>query len=492
MARPSYAKNLPDFETKDGKPDEEHPAASLPEVKGLIVKAQQAIEELRKTNDERIAKLEQGRGTAELEAKIAKVNADVDATFGQVRKAWEEKQKEHETKLALLETALKRGGLGADGDGADVLAVDECWARKGWDPERIPLAYKRVRRLDEGEKTYRQKFVAYLRDQVSEHEMKRYAIEFGEERKAMSIGSDPDGGYFVTPDTSGRMIRRIFDTSDVRAQAAVQAISTDSLEGGTDLNQATAGWTSELGTRTGTGTPQVGKWKVPVQEMYAMPAVSQRLLDDAEIDVEAWLGGKLGDLFGRTESTAFVSGDGIGKPRGITSYTVNHTADKTRAWGQMYAQKSGTNGSFGTDPAGLDNLLALIHTLKPVYRRGAIFAMNRSTLGKVRTLKTGGTAGNYGWLPTLTAPAGTAVLPSGSLFGFPVYEWEDLPDYTTTGALAIVFGNVLEGYQIVDRIGVRVLRDPYSSKPNVLLYTTRRVGGDVVNFEAIKFMQFSA
>lgn len=302
------------------------------------------------------------------------------------------------------------------------------------------------------------------------------------EFKTMSVGSDPNGGYLVTPDTSGRIISKIFETSNVRAIASVQAIGTDALEGRVDRDEADCGWVGEQQARTATGTPELGKWRIPVHEMYAMPEATVKLLEDASINVEAWLATKVAEKFTRTENSAFVNGNGINKPKGFLSYATAATPDSTRAWQVMEHIATGTSGGFGTAPNGTEKLVDLVHALKAAYRNNGRFVLNRRTLGEVRKLKDAD--GNFLWLPSMTEST-----PS-KLLGYNYSELEDMPDIAAN-TLSIGFGDFREGYQIVDRLGIRVIRDELTNKPFIRFYTVRRVGGDVVNFDAIKFLKFA-
>jgi HK97 family phage major capsid protein len=305
------------------------------------------------------------------------------------------------------------------------------------------------------------------------------------EAKAMSVGSDPDGGYTVEADRTGRIITRIYETSPMRQHASVVTISTDRLEGLRDSDEAAASWVGETGTRSDSNTPQLNKWAIQVHEIYAKPKVTQKLLDDSAVDIEAWLGAKVADQFARSQNTAFVTGTGVGRPRGFASYATAATADASRTWGEFEHVATGANGSFGTDPAGIEKLIAVKHKLNPAYLAGSGWFMNRTTLAEVRTLTDASTAGGFVFVPDFSGEA------AGSILGYPVHLMEDMVAYTTTGALAVAFGNMRETYTIVDRLGIRVLRDPYSSKPYVEFYTTARVGGDVLNFNALKFVKFS-
>jgi HK97 family phage major capsid protein len=299
-----------------------------------------------------------------------------------------------------------------------------------------------------------------------------------DEHKALSVGSDPDGGYVVNPDMSGRIVAKVFETSPMRAYAAVQVISTDALEGLHDLDEASSGWVEETAARPDTGTPQISKWRIPVHELFAKPKSTQKLLDDAEINMEAWLASKVAEKFARDEATAFVSGSGVGKPRGFLTYTAGSTLP-----GTIEQNNTGASGAFAGSGAGADALITALYNLKAQYRANAAWAMNRGTTGAVRKLKD--SDGAYLW------QAGIAAGQPATLLGYQVAPFEDMPDIAAN-SLSIAVGDFREAYQIVDRIGIRTLRDPFSAKPYVEFYTTKRVGGDVVNFEAIKLVKFAA
>lgn len=302
-----------------------------------------------------------------------------------------------------------------------------------------------------------------------------------EEVRALSVGTDSAGGYLVTPDKSGQLVKKMFETSDVRRYASVQAISTDALEGMSDLDEASGGWVSELGTRSDSNTPAVPTpWRIPVHEQYSQPKASQKLVNDANIDIANWLLAKVSDKLSRDQNAAFVTGSGVGKPRGFASYTTS----TTYAWGTPEHVGTGSNGSFGADPAGITKLVDLMGLLKDAYMSDAAFYMNRTTKFAVRKLSTGTTVG-YPFIPSFTAGV------EDTLLGFPVRVMQDMASYSTTSALAIAFGSMARYYQIVDRQGISVLVDPYTSKPYVVFYTTARVGGDVIDFEAMKFLKFA-
>ena len=301
--------------------------------------------------------------------------------------------------------------------------------------------------------------------------------------KALSVGSDRDGGYTVHPDLTGRIVGRVFETSAMRQYANVQTIGTDVLEGYHDTDEAAANWVSELGARNNTDTPEVNRWTIPVHELHAQPKASQKLLDDSEWNIEQWLANKVADQFMRTENASFVTGTGVGRPRGFATYPDRAVA-ATFEIGALQQFDTGVSGGFKADPDGGETLINALYGLKQTYRNNATWFMNRTTTGAARLLQD--SQGRYIWQD------GIAAGQPATLLGYPVTNFEDMADYTTAGALGIAVGDMREAYQIVDRIGIRVLRDPYTSKPYVLFDTTKRVGGDVVNFEAINFVRFAA
>ncbi|MFO0388230.1 MAG: phage major capsid protein [Alphaproteobacteria bacterium] len=297
------------------------------------------------------------------------------------------------------------------------------------------------------------------------------------EMKAMSVGSDPDGGYLVLPTRSNRMVSRLFDTSPMRSVCAIETISTDALEMLNDTTELTASWVSETASRAVTATSQLGKYNIPTHEMYTSPKATQKIIDDGNISIENWLLDKTDKVFTRKENDAFVNGDGVGKPRGFLTYTTSTSGDSSRAWGQIQYVPSGTSAAVNAD-----SLLDLMYALKADYRPGAVWMMPRAIANTVRKQKDGN--GQYLWQPGLSGNE------PDRLLGFPLLYAEDMPA-AAANSLSIAFGNFKEAYTIVDRAGIRVLRDPYTDKPNVIFYTTKRVGGAVVNFDAIKLLKLS-
>ncbi|MGR3500997.1 phage major capsid protein [Pseudaestuariivita sp.] len=295
------------------------------------------------------------------------------------------------------------------------------------------------------------------------------------EGKSMTTAINSDGGYLVDPMTSEAVKGALSSQASLRAIATVvnvEATSYDVLVDHTDLG---AGWADEVTATAETGTPQIDRIVIPLHELSALPKASQRLLDDAAFDIEGWLAARIADKFARTEASAFVVGDGAGKPRGF----LNHAAvdQDIWTWGNLGYVPTGVDGDFD----GADSIVDLVYALGAAYRANATFVMNSRTAGAVRKLKDND--GRFLWSDGLAAgePA--------RLMGYPVVIAEDMPDIGSD-ATAIAFGDFAAGYTIAERPDLRVLRDPFSAKPNVLFYATKRVGGDVSDFAAIKLLKF--
>lgn len=291
------------------------------------------------------------------------------------------------------------------------------------------------------------------------------------EAKAMSTLSDPDGGYLVAVPMSDRIVQYVYESTPMRELAGQVSISTRSFPGMYDTDEADAGWVGETENRTDTKTPQLRQFEIPVHEIYAKPKVTQTLLDDAAFDVESLLARKVSAKFARKQNAAFINGDGIKKPRGLLTYPAGTNQKQIEQ--VISGHASALTG---------DGIINLVGSLKEPYLSNATFLMKRSTLTQIRTLKDG--QGNYLWQPNYQLGL------AQTLLGYPIRTGEEMP-MVAEGALPIAFGDFREAYLIVDRQGVRVLRDPYSAKPFVEFYHTARVGGDVVNFEAIKLQKIS-
>lgn len=300
------------------------------------------------------------------------------------------------------------------------------------------------------------------------------------ELKAMSVGSNPDGGYTVPLDIEQTIDRVLAKVSPMRAIATVRQIGSMVYRKPIATAGAATGWVAETDARPQTGAPTLAAIDFPTMELYAMPAATQALLDDSQVDLEQWLANEVQTVFAEQEGAAFVSGNGTTQPKGFLTESI--VADSTWAWSKLGYIASGAAGAFAAaNPT--DALVSLAYAPKQAYRAGGTWMMNRTTESVIRKFKD--STGAYIWQP------GASAGQPPTLLGYPVAEADDMPDIAAN-SYAVAFGDFARGYLIVDRVGVRVLRDPYSAKPYVLFYTTKRVGGGVQNFEALKLMKFAA
>ena len=393
------------------------------DVKQAVDALGRAFAEFRAANDEALRqKADRGASDPVTEHKIERINDELDTLRDRIERT---------------QTALNRRvapGLGA-------------------------------RRADDEPDEHKAAFVDYVR---KGNEAPLAALE----RKALSVGADHEGGYAVPAQLSASIVKTIRESSPIRGLAAVETIATDSLEMLVDKDEAGVGWVSETAARVETASPELAKVIIPVHEMYAEPRATQKLIDDASIDVEAWLAEKVAERFARLEASAFVNGAGVGQPRGFLTYPAG------TGWGQIEQIDSASSGAVTAD--GLINLQG---ALIAEYAANAAWVVNRLTLSDVRKLKD--QQDQYLWQPGLGQNA------PETLLGRPIMKATDMP-VAAANSLSVAFGDFRRAYQVVDRTGIRVLRDPFTAKPYVKFYTTKRVGGDVVNFDAIKIQKLAA
>jgi len=301
------------------------------------------------------------------------------------------------------------------------------------------------------------------------------------ELKAFTGVTGDAGGYAVPREIDAEIGRTLKGLSPIRGIANVVQVGTAGYRKLVAVGGTPSGWAGETAARPETGTPTMAEIAPPMGELYANPSASQAMLDDAAFDVEAWLADEIAREFARAEGQAFVGGNGVNRPKGFLAGPMATTGDAARAFGTIQVLPTGVAGDFGAKPD--EQLLDLVHALRAPYRQGATFVMSSGVLARVRKLKTAD--GAFLWQPSLSQgqPA--------TLLGYPVVEAEDMPDIAAN-ALAIAFGNFREGYLVTERSETQVLRDPYTNKPFVTFYATRRVGGGVSNSEAIKLMRFAA
>jgi HK97 family phage major capsid protein len=427
-------------------PERKDDSLGIPEIKTAVDDLGKIFADFQKKNDERLKQAEKKGEDAVTKDEVEKLNKGIDDAKAELKKRLDE-----------LETKANRLQLGSGEEGQReakaAASFGELVGKGDYSPEEL--------------KSYRTDLGGYLR----RNEFKA---------TTMQVAADPSGGFWVTPDVSGRMVQKIYETTPMRQLASVVAIGTDRLEGPIDNGEADASWVGEMETRSQSDLSQLGMWAIEVNELYAYPQVTQKLLEDAKIDVEAWIAGKATGKFSRKENAAYVTGDGNRKPRGLLTYTMATTADDNRPWGTFqYIPSGGANGFAASSPA--DALIDLIFEVKAGYRQGASFLAARRSLGAVRKLKDG--QGNY--LVDLRLRDGALV---ESIFGFPVVDGEDMPTIAA-GNTPFAFGDFAEAYTIVDRLGTSVIRDNITRPGFVKYLMRRRVGGGAVNFEAVKFLK---
>lgn len=297
------------------------------------------------------------------------------------------------------------------------------------------------------------------------------------EGKAMNTSIAADGGYLVDPQTADTIQSTLSSTASIRAIASIVNVDATSYDVLVDHSEMGVGWATEASAVSETDTPKIERISIPLHELSALPKASQRLLDDSAFDIEGWLAGRIANKFARSEANAFINGDGIDKPTGLLT---NPTVDNDIwTWGNLgYVASETAGGITRADP-----IVDLVYALGAEYRANATFVMNSKTAGHVRKLKDND--GRFVWVD------GLAMGEPARLMGYRVLIAEDMPDIADD-AMAIAFGDFAAGYTVAERPDLRVLRDPFSAKPHVLFYATKRVGGAVSDFAAIKLLKFAA
>lgn len=397
-----------------------------------------------------------------LETK-AGAGGDIAALFAEFSSAFEEFKATNDQRLkeiekrgsadGLLEGKLERLNRVIDGHKA---AMDRLTAERG-----RPAIEGKGSGLPDGE--YKEAFSAY--------------VKHGEE-KALQIGVNADGGYVVPAEVETEITRLMTHISPIRAIAGVRQVSGSVYKRPITVTGPATGWVGEAAARPTTDSQTLAELSYPTTELYAMPAATSAFLDDAAVDVGQWIADEVNAAFAAQETTAFVAGDGSNKPNGFLNATK--VAEASWSWGNLGYLATGVSGALPASNAS-DILIDLVYALKAGYRQNASWVMNRKTQGALRKLKDAD--GNYLWQPAAAADG------RASFMGFPLVEAEDMPNISAN-SFSLAFGDFRRGYLIVDRQGVSVLRDPFSSKPYVLFYTTKRVGGGVADYDAIKLLKF--
>lgn len=400
------------------------------EIRELIEQQGKAFEEFRKSNDERLAALEKGEARSELEEKTDRINDEL----GRLSAAVDD----------LAKKANRPGAPGAEGDEALQAEHKSAWLK--W-----------VRKGDD----------AGLADI---------------ERKAMNVGTPADGGYAVPIQQDRDIMRLLTDLSPMRQVCRVMTVGTEDYRKLVNLGGTASGWVGETDARPATAGPTLAQLKPSFGELYANPEVTQKALDDIFFNVEGELSQDISESFAVLEGKAFLSGTGTNQPVGLLTAKTSAEADSARAFGTVQHIATGVADNFpAKDPA--DILIDLIYSMKAGYRTGAQFMVNSMTLATMRKWKDGD--GNYIWQPAMQNGQ------PGSIFGYGYVTNEDMPS-AGAGAIPVVFGNFQQAYVIFDRMGIRSLRDPYTNKPFVGFYTTKRVGSMIANTQAVKFLKCAA
>lgn len=412
-------------ERKDGEP-------SLSAVKETIDSVARTFEEFKKKNDQELEEIKK-KGAADVVTveEVKRINTQIT---------------ELSQKYRDLQTKMQRPAAGG-GNGE----------------------------INEAKAAHRQAFDTYFRKGRGDSDLREL------EAKAFTGQSNPDGGFLVPTEMSSEIDRVLGTVSVMRSLATVIAIGTGAYKKLVNVGGAASGWVGETEARPATATPTLEELVFNTMELYANPAATQTVLDDATLDLATWLANEVNVEFAEQEGAAFITGSGVNRPRGLLSYTK--VANASYAWGKVGYVATGASGAFVAAANGPgDCLIELIHALKSGYRNGATFLMSDLTCAAVRKLKD--TEGNYLWRPGLTEDK------VDTLLGKPVAYDDNMPAMASD-SFSIAFGNFKRAYLIIDRAGVQVLRDPYSNKPYVHFYTTKRVGGGIQNYEAVKLLKFA-
>jgi HK97 family phage major capsid protein len=450
--------------------------AEFPEVARAVVKEVNKLGEDTKSNYEALRKnyeelkktvddIHNGDKSAETEAKFQKLAEDITVRQTDLDKQAQDIDSKLNERLDQLEVSMQRmPKFNADGTETNALkeakefyiATLACKTK-----DEAGVTYERLKALDidvKGFNEYKDAFQSYLRKRDEK-------LLTPEEFRALTVGSDPDGGYTVTPYMSSRIVERLFEMDPIRQLASQESITTGAIEFGVDWDEAGAEWEGETVVTTDQTTPKMQKKRIPVHILATRPQISQTLIEDSGINIERWLAKKVSDRFGRVEAASFVTGDGVGKPRGFMTY----------ANGTEYGQIEQT--AVGVAAVTADGYIDLKYSMIEQYLNRGTWVMNRSTVAATMKLKDG--LGNYLWKPSFQRDEQATIL------SLPV-RMSTTMAAIAAGALPVVLADWKESYLIVDRLGITVQRDPYTAKPFVEFYTRKRVGGDVINYQSIK------
>jgi HK97 family phage major capsid protein len=387
-----------------------------------------------------------------------RADASPTALIGQLQNAFEEFKKSHAEELEKGDVVAR--------ERTDRIDATISQLQAAVDRHALALQAQQARggrHVEDGE--YSKAFAAHMRK--------------GDIQASLNKGTAAEGGYFTPIEWDRTIVDRLVTVSPMRQIASVQQIGTSGFSRLYNSRGTGSGWVGETATRPETTTPTIGSLNFDTGEIYANPGATQGFLDDGQVDVETWLAAEVETEFAYQEGIAFVSGNGTNKPFGFLTYATGAANASKHPWGAVLVGKLAAAVGAVTG----DELIDLVMALPQEYHDNARFVMNRSTLATIRKMKDGNDA--YIWQPSLSEAQPQALL------GYPVTEMAAMPNMAAN-ALPIAFGDFRRGYQIVDRFGTRVLRDPYTNKPYVMFYTTRRVGGGVQNPDTIKVLKMAA
>jgi HK97 family phage major capsid protein len=396
-------------------------------------------------------------------------DADTDAAYGDVLRAFDAFKETNDERLAQIEKRMSADVVNTDKLDRINRAIDDMML-KAARPQRGGTASHTSANATE----HKAAFEAYVRHGEASN------LRALEAKTTHTLSGGNDGGYLVPAEVEASVMRALANASPIRAISAIRQVSSSTYKKPFATTGAATGWVGETDSRSQTSAPTLSELSFPTMEIFAMPAATQTLLDDSAVNIDEWVAEEVRLAFAEQENAAFISGDGVSKPKGFLSY--NTVDDAIWEWGKIGYLPTGVDGALPVDtPA--DKLIDLVYSLKAAYRSNAHWVMNRSTQAEIRKIKDGD--GNYIWRPGEQAGQGA------TLMTFPIAETEDMPSIATD-SFSIAFGDFGRGYLVVDRIGLSILRDPFSAKPYVLFYTTKRVGGGVQDFNAIKLLKFGA
>lgn len=402
------------------------------------------------------------------------VEQEIKEGFDKIQNEFHNFKQENDARLKTIE---KKGAAGADVEGKidkHSAAIDTLVEKMEQMKTAMNRSASEVVAPEGSEKKLSQFMSTYMKKgdaRIAPEMIKYYQEEMA--KKGLSVGNDPEGGYLVRPEVSAQITTKIFESSPIRQLADIMVIGTDALEEPADFDEPDADWAGEVASVSETDENKLSMLRIATHELRANPRASQKILEDAYVDIEMWHANKVAAKFARSEASAFVTGNGVTKPRGFAAYSHG------TSYGQVEQVAAAASGAIAAD-----DLINLQYTLLDAYQPGAVWLMHRTSAKVVRKLKDG--MGQYLWSMEGTLNGGF----QQQLLGKPLYWASDMAE-VAADSLSVAYGDFKQGYLIVDRVGISVLRDPYSAKPHVEFYTRKRVGGAVRNYQAIKLLKLA-